>query len=169
MRNLNFYHKSTTVCIVINLMLEKIMLVMNNKNAKGFSLVETMIVLGIVGLTTAIALPIYTNYTKTAKVTESMKFLAIGKTQIVSEINKLGITNGTSGVEITGLDTILGDQEGTYGDLTINSSGVLLYTFGANSGELGGNTITLVPTMNNNKISWACTFTGSFPKDPCTN
>jgi type IV pilus assembly protein PilA len=169
MRNLNFYHKSTTVCIVINLMLEKIMLVMNNKNAKGFSLVETMIVLGIVGLTTAIALPIYTNYTKTAKVTESMEFFAVGKTQTVSEINKLGITNGTSGVEITGLDTMVGDQEGTYGNLTMNSSGVLLYTFGANSGELGGNTITLVPTMNNNKISWACTFTGSFPKDPCTN
>lgn len=169
MRSLTFYHNSTIVCIVINLMLEKIMLVLNNKNTKGFSLVETMIVLGIVGLTTAIAVPIYTNYTKTAKVTESMEFFAVGKTHTVSEINKLGITNGTSGVEITGLDTMVGDQEGTYGDLTMNSSGVLLYTFGANSGELGGNTITLVPTMNNNKISWACTFTGSFPKDPCTN
>lgn len=142
---------------------------LNKKNVKGFSLVETMIVLGIVGLTTAIALPIYTNYTKTAKVSESMEFFAVGKTQTVSEINKLGITNGTSGVEIIGLDTMVGNQEGTYGDLTMNSAGVLVYTFGVNSGELNSNTITLVPTMNDNKIAWACSSTGTFPKDPCSN
>ena len=45
-------------------------------SAKGFTLIELMITLGILGVITAIAIPAYTGYIKTAKMTEAHNNLA---------------------------------------------------------------------------------------------
>jgi len=55
---------------------------MNNVNkAKGFTLIELMIVVAIIGILAAVALPAYQDYTKRAKFTELMVFAGAIKSQ----------------------------------------------------------------------------------------
>ncbi|MGT2569915.1 pilin [Acinetobacter ursingii] len=50
---------------------------------KGFTLIELMIVVAIIGILAAIALPAYQDYTKRAKVTEGIALAAAAKTTVV--------------------------------------------------------------------------------------
>ncbi len=52
------------------------------KAQKGFTLIELMIVVAIIGILAAIALPAYQDYTKRAKMTEVVNFMAAAKTGV---------------------------------------------------------------------------------------
>jgi len=68
------------------------------KNAKGFTLIELMIVVAIIGILAAIALPAYKNYTMKAKFTEVVQATASVKTSVEVCAQNLGaITNCTAG------------------------------------------------------------------------
>lgn len=54
----------------------------NMSNAKGFTLIELMIVVAIIGILAAIALPAYQNYTKKAKFSEVIQAASPYKTSI---------------------------------------------------------------------------------------
>ena len=71
---------------------------------KGFTLIELMIVVAIIGILAAVALPQYQNYTARAQVTEGMTLLAGLKTPLIDAIGSSGITNAcsTAGQETTG-------------------------------------------------------------------
>jgi type IV pilus assembly protein PilA len=64
------------------------------KNAKGFTLIELMIVIAIIGILAAVAVPQYGNYTKRAKFTEEIGIA----TQMKSAINTcVQVKNETDG------------------------------------------------------------------------
>lgn len=57
---------------------------------KGFTLIELMIVVAIIGILAAIAIPAYTDYTARAKITEAVGALASAKTSVSEYYTSMG-------------------------------------------------------------------------------
>ncbi|WP_256489319.1 pilin [Pleionea sp. CnH1-48] len=134
------------------------------KASAGFTLIELMIVVAIIGILAAVALPAYQDYTVRAKVSELLLAAANAKTA-VSEFAQAEGTLAGSGTGLT-IPT-----EGAYvSSGTVSAAGVVTVT--GTQADLGSDsdvTITLTPTRNNNGVvTWACTSSSSAKYLPAT-
>ncbi len=127
---------------------------MKRQMQKGFTLIELMIVVAIIGILAAVALPAYQDYTKRARVTEGFNLAASLKTGVADYFasnNAFPSTNGDVGVAtgvISGA-SVSDVQIGTNGVITITYNG----TVASNSAAAA---IALVPSTGAGGISWAC-------------
>ena len=132
------------------------------KNQQGFTLIELMIVVAIIAILAAIALPAYRDYTSKSKITNAVGGLA-------GEKIKVGENFGNGAVVATVGEICLGVSAGLCA-----ASGVLT---GSNTGsKTADTTVTITPTFpatSGDRITWACVVTTSpsagFQTDNCDN
>lgn len=133
---------------------------LQSKLQKGFTLIELMITVAIVGILAAVALPAYQDYTIRAQVTEGMALAAGGKAVVAEKYADTGT--------LTGIDSAAAgyvSQSGKYVSGTGIADGVVTATFGGDkvNTNLSGATIKLTPeeTAGGANLQWKCTFSGA--------
>lgn len=122
------------------------------KSQRGFTLIELMIVIAIIGVLAAIAVPAYQNYTIRAQVSEGLTLADGWKTGIAEYY----ATNGTwpSQTDMTGTTQSVGKYTA---NITV-TTGTILITYGGQANSSINNLVlTLVPYTNaNDDVLWQC-------------
>ncbi|MFQ3086761.1 pilin [Neisseria meningitidis] len=126
-----------------------------NTLQKGFTLIELMIVIAIVGILAAVALPAYQDYTARAQVSEAI-LLAEGQKSAVTEyyLNHGEWPGNNSSAGVASSSTI----KGKYVEKVTVANGVVTATMlssGVNK-EIQGKKLSLWAKRQNGSVKWFC-------------
>jgi len=135
-------------------------MIVRTRTQQGFTLIELMIVVTIIGILAAVAIPMYLDYTVRSQVTEGLN-LASGAKNAVSEYfqdrGSMPTGNSTAGLSASN------EIQGKYvTDVAVgNQDGIITVTYGNQVNVLiSGDTLTLTAnTTRAGSVQWICAST----------
>ena len=126
------------------------------KKQQGFTLIELMIVVAIIGILAAIAIPAYQDYTIRAQVSEGLNLVGGAKAAVTEYFQDRGTmpsNNATAGLAAAG------DIKGKYvSSVGVGAAGVIVVTYGGSAhATISGDSIKMTPdTSSVGSVQWLC-------------
>lgn len=136
------------------------------RTQQGFTLIELMIVVAIIGILAAIALPAYQDYTARTQMSEGMTLASGAKTSVADFFADKGRFPGNNTSAGMATNT---DIKGKYVTQVTVAAGKITSTIGTNAAAgIQNKTLTLSPINNAGSIEWKCTSTAENKFLPAT-
>ena len=128
-------------------------------NQRGFTLIELMIVVAIVGILAAVAIPAYLDYTVRAQISEGLNVAGGAKaavTEFYQDRGAFPTDNNEAGLEAAA------NIRGKYVASVGAAGAVITITYGnAANLVINGQTVTLTAVDNLGSVGWACASGGA--------
>jgi len=126
---------------------------MKRSMQKGFTLIELMIVVAIIGILAAVALPAYQDYTVRGRISELMILASSQKATVTENIANNGGTIAAGACK--GVTDLAVTTDNTLSSACTDATGVVSVTGTAKAKSV---VITLTPTVNTDgTVAWGCT------------
>ena len=131
------------------------------KLQQGFTLIELMIVVAIIGILAAIAIPAYQDYVARAQVSEAATLMDGLKTPVADAFTALGTLTGVNsgGNGIAAAASVTGKYTATVAVANGVMTGTLKTAAQGVSAKVAATTLTLTPTDRGGSLEWACSGT----------
>jgi type IV pilus assembly protein PilA len=129
------------------------------KVQQGFTLIELMIVVAIIGILAAVAIPAYQDYTIKAKVGNALTSVDAIKTAVALCAQEAGgdVTNCNTTNTASGIPSFHATNEVT--GVTVTGSGVIAATLAGNIGTgVNNGVITWTPHVGTTSVTWTITY-----------
>ncbi|MCK9367680.1 MAG: pilin [Metallibacterium scheffleri] len=128
---------------------------------KGFTLIELMIVVAIIAILAAIAIPAYQNYLIRAQVAEGMSLMGAAKTGVAEYYGNYGkFPSSNVSAGIVSAASISGNYVSS---VTVGTNGLITALFSGPkvNTNIAAKTLILSPIANAGSINWTCSTTSS--------